>query len=93
MAFEEGRIVITLDKDFGELAVHEGERHCGILRLVGFSSQAEGSVAASAIDRYEPDFLAGAIVTIEPGRVRVRERDKGSSGSSGQRRDSPPRAR
>jgi len=29
----EGRILVTLDKDFGELVVVQGKPHCGILRL------------------------------------------------------------
>jgi predicted nuclease of predicted toxin-antitoxin system len=32
-AWEEKRIVVTVDKDFGELAVKRGEVHCGIIRL------------------------------------------------------------
>ena len=32
-AASEGRILITMDKDFGELIFVEGEPHCGIVRL------------------------------------------------------------
>jgi predicted nuclease of predicted toxin-antitoxin system len=35
-AFKEGRALVTLDKDFGELAVLRRTSHCGILRLVNF---------------------------------------------------------
>ena len=31
----EGRILVTLDKDFGELAIFREQPHCGIIRLVG----------------------------------------------------------
>ncbi|WP_375493718.1 DUF5615 family PIN-like protein [uncultured Nostoc sp.] len=31
-AYREGRILVTLDKDFGELAILRGNPHCGILR-------------------------------------------------------------
>jgi predicted nuclease of predicted toxin-antitoxin system len=34
LAFTEGRVLVTLDKDFGELAVLQGVSHSGILRLV-----------------------------------------------------------
>ena len=37
-ANEEGRILITLDKDFGELAIVYGHPHYGILRLVNLST-------------------------------------------------------
>jgi len=32
-AHEQQRILVTLDKDFGERAIVFGEPHCGILRL------------------------------------------------------------
>ena len=35
-AHAEGRVLITLDKDFGELAVALRRPHAGIVRLVGF---------------------------------------------------------
>ena len=34
-AYSEGRILVTLDKDFGELAIFREQPHCGIIRLVG----------------------------------------------------------
>lgn len=33
----ERRILVKLDKDFGELAIVRGEPHCGIVRLVNCS--------------------------------------------------------
>jgi predicted nuclease of predicted toxin-antitoxin system len=39
-ALEEGRTLITLDKDFGELVIVHGQRHPGLVRLVGFSARA-----------------------------------------------------
>ncbi len=41
-AYRDGRILITLDKDFGELAVVHGQSHAGIVRLVTWSSQQQG---------------------------------------------------
>ena len=37
-AYSGGAVVLTLDKDFGELAVVRGQAHSGIVRLVGFTS-------------------------------------------------------
>jgi predicted nuclease of predicted toxin-antitoxin system len=31
----ESRVLVTLDKDFGELAIMKGAPHAGIIRLVG----------------------------------------------------------
>ena len=72
LAAEQGRVLVTLDKDFGELAVVHGRPHGGILRLVGLSAMRQGPACLDALVRYSADLLAGAIVTVEPGRVRVR---------------------
>jgi len=39
VAFDEGRVVVTPDKDFGELAVARGHAHAGIIRLVGLPAR------------------------------------------------------
>ncbi len=71
-ARRETRILVTLDKDFGELAVVQGLRHNGILRIVDFGVRQQGTVCLQAIARHGSDLEAGAIVTAEPGRLRVR---------------------
>jgi predicted nuclease of predicted toxin-antitoxin system len=71
-ASREGRVVITLDKDFGELAVVRRAAHHGIVRLVGFRVDAQGHAAAETLERYPDELAAGAIVTVERSRVRVR---------------------
>ena len=38
-AHYEGRILVTLDKDFGELAIVKGKPHSEILRLVNLSAR------------------------------------------------------
>lgn len=71
-AYREGRILITLDKDFGELAIVRGKSHVGIVRLVGWSAQQQVSTCLAVLHRYGAELQAGAIVTAEPGRIRVR---------------------
>jgi len=66
------RILVTLDKDFGEIAVVRSVRHNGILRIVDFSVRHQGTACLQAIARHGSDLAAGAIVTAEPGRLRVR---------------------
>lgn len=72
MASSNGQIVLTLDKDFGELAVLHRARHAGIVRLVGISARMHGTAAHEAMQRYAEELSKGAIVTVTPGRVRVR---------------------
>lgn len=37
-AHKEGRVLVTLDKDFGEIAILQGIPHSGILRLVDIAA-------------------------------------------------------
>ena len=74
-AHNEDRILVTLDKDFGELAILEGISHSGILRLVDISATKQGMICDEIITRYSGDLVPGAIVTVEPGRVRIRPPD------------------
>lgn len=73
-AHEQQRVLVTLDKDFGELGVLRGLPHHGIVRLVGFRAREQGSVCQRVLDIYADDLKQGAILTVEPGRVRIRRR-------------------
>lgn len=42
IAYRESRVLITLDKDFGELAIVFGQPHSGIVRLVNMSTKQQG---------------------------------------------------
>ena len=75
-AHNDGRILVTLDKDFGEIAILEGLAHSGILRLVDISARKQGPICAEVISRYQGELVPGSIVTVEPGRVRVRPPDQ-----------------
>lgn len=68
----EGRVVITLDKDFGELAIVHHRRHAGIVRLVDISARRQATVCLDALQTYGPILSSGAIITAELGRFRVR---------------------
>lgn len=72
-AKDENRVVVTLDKDFGELAIVRGLPHAGIVRLVGFAARRQGAACRLILDRFGAEITAGAIVTADPGRVRVRK--------------------
>lgn len=66
------RVLVTLDKDFGELVIVRGQPHVGIVRLVNLSAAEHGPTTVQVLQRYEAELRAGAIVTVEPGRVRIR---------------------
>ena len=69
------RILVTLDKDFGDLIVRDGHPHAGLLRLVTVSVHVQALMVLEAIERCGSDLLAGAIVTVEEERIRVRPPD------------------
>jgi predicted nuclease of predicted toxin-antitoxin system len=71
-AHSEERVLVTLDKDFGELAIVHDKPHSGIIRLVNFSARQQASVCLRVLALYEKDLQSGAIVTAEPNRIRVR---------------------
>jgi len=75
-AHGEGRTLITLDKDFGRLAVFRGAAHCGILRLVNIGARQQGEICKYVIERYGNELAVGAIVTVDPGRLRIRPADE-----------------
>jgi predicted nuclease of predicted toxin-antitoxin system len=78
-AYQERRVLVTLDKDFGELAVLRGLPHCGILRLVDFRASQQGTACVLILEKHGSDLAAGAIVTAEPGLLRIR-RPQAASG-------------
>lgn len=77
-AHREGRILVTLDKDFGELALVRRIPHSGILRLVNFSAKQQAIVCMEVLGLHGDELRAGAIITAEPGRLRIRPANTGS---------------
>lgn len=75
-AHEEGRTLVTLDKDFGELAIVRRLPHSGIVRLVDLSLKAQAKVCVHVLETYGSELEAGAIVTAQLERVRIRPADK-----------------
>ena len=75
LAAHEERILVTLDKDFGELAIIHAIPHCGIVRLVAIRSIYQARICHTVLSRYADELQRGALVTVEPGRVRIRPAD------------------
>ena len=69
------QVVLTLDKDFGELAVVRGQPHSGVVRLVGFPAAQQAAACVTVLSRYADELAAGALITADPGRTRVRPKD------------------
>lgn len=78
-AHREGRVLITLDKDFGELAIVHRIPHSGILRLALLPARQQGNVAMRVLARYGNELSKGAIITVDAQRIRVRPPYRGGS--------------
>jgi len=72
IAREEGRIIVTLDKDFGELPVSAGMAHCEIILLRKPRIRHQAPRCLEALEQYGKQLQQGAIVIVEPGRARGR---------------------
>lgn len=69
----DGRILVTEDKDFGELAFKHEHRPLAIIRLAlpGARMSQKAARLCEVLDRRSDEILGHAVV-IEPGRVRSR---------------------
>jgi len=72
-AVEEKRIIITVDKYFGELSVAKGKPHCGIVRLPDVPFLECKYLLSKVIERHSGDLEQGRIITVSRTRIRVRK--------------------
>lgn len=75
LAYQEDRILVTLDKDFGELAVLKGKPHRGIIRIVDHRATEQGPVCVKVLEKYQEDLKRRALITVDKKRIRVRTTD------------------
>ncbi len=75
LAYQERKVLVTLDKDFGELAVVKDMLHGGIVRIVNHRAAEQGPVCVQILQKYHEELIAGALITANKSRVRVRHKD------------------
>jgi predicted nuclease of predicted toxin-antitoxin system len=75
LANREGAILLTADKDFGELIFRQGQITRGVIliRLAGISPARKAEIVASALVAHG-DEMEQAFTVITPGAVRIRHR-------------------
>jgi predicted nuclease of predicted toxin-antitoxin system len=66
-------LLITADKDFGELVFRQRQSSTGVLliRLWGLSPDMKAAVVSGAIQEHGSE-LAGAFAVLSPGNIRIR---------------------
>ncbi len=75
IAFTENRILITRDKDFGELVFRLQKLHAGVIliRLEGYSTQERADIVCKTIALYA-EQLPNAFAVIQPKVMRIRQK-------------------
>jgi predicted nuclease of predicted toxin-antitoxin system len=66
------RVIVTRDKDFGELAVRQHVPHRGILQIRRLPLREQIEACRAAIAKHADDLAKNCIVTVQPGRIRIR---------------------
>jgi len=71
MALDEGRILLTEDKDFGQLVYSSAQPSAGVV-FFRFPARARAGLAKAAKDlvHQQGNRLTGRFVVVQPGRVR-----------------------
>lgn len=72
LASSDDRILVTEDKDFGQLVFASGRGHCGVV-LLRYPFPLAALIAATlvALIRKRGGSLAGAFVVLRPGSARI----------------------
>ena len=70
-----GSVLVTSDKDFGELVFRQRLVHSGVilLRLAGLANATKAEIVAE-VCRTRAAELIGSFTVISPGQVRIRRR-------------------
>ena len=71
---QEGRVVVTLDADFHSLLAFSKAFSPSVIRIriEGLTGQVAANVIKEAVLRSKEDLENGALVTVQPGRIRIR---------------------
>lgn len=68
-------LLLTYDKDFGELVFRQNQLHAGVvlLRIGGLLAEKKADLVASVLREHEKE-LQDAFTVVSPGAVRIRKR-------------------
>lgn len=74
-ANQQNAVLLTSDKDFGELVYRQGRIHAGVvlLRLAGLSQEAKASLVSVVLREREPK-IQDSFAVVSPGTIRIRRR-------------------
>jgi predicted nuclease of predicted toxin-antitoxin system len=70
-AADEGRVLVTIDDDFGRLVFQGRQSHTGLVRLPDVPAGQRISLMKQLLIRYQQELESGAILTVGRERVRI----------------------
>ncbi len=70
-AAAEQRVLVTMDKDFGNLVFMQRARHCGLIRLPDVLARHRIELLRQILGDHTLELEKGAIVTARGSRIRV----------------------
>jgi predicted nuclease of predicted toxin-antitoxin system len=70
LAAQEGRILVTIDTDFGALVYLADAAHAGIIRLPDVPARSRIALMEQILARHDETELASAIITVKGSRIR-----------------------
>jgi predicted nuclease of predicted toxin-antitoxin system len=70
-AVKDGRIVVSIDADFGTLVFRDAASHRGLVRLPDVPPAQRIAIMEQLFEKHSADLEAGAIVTVRGSRVRI----------------------
>ena len=78
LANQEQRVLVTEDKDFGELVFVRRLPHPCIIRFVDMQVAEKVAAMRELLEQHEDAIHEGALIVVTRRRVRIRSRDSGS---------------
>jgi len=75
-AYQDDRVLVTADKDFGDLVFVFKEPHSAIIRLVNFKAKEQGQIILTVLDQFYEEMDKRPILTVDENRIRVNYPDK-----------------
>ena len=70
-AAAEGRVLVTIDTDFGHLVYAVGDPHAGLVRLPDVPAGRRIELMRELLAHHSKELAAGAVLTVRGGRIRI----------------------
>ena len=71
LAEAKNRVLITIDKDFGELIFLHRVSHAGLIRLPDVRMSQRIEMVEEIVEAYGPELEERAVITVQGRRIRI----------------------